>query len=1310
MEATIGVVKYAKYGIASNGLNIPIIRENVTIWPGETQGDFSIAAACNFENCPKKWTHRQFNHQTHPKYSTSNIKDHLEKIHKVRFPGAATPQTIIPTAPVKHPLEYSELEFLALPLDVDMDMHKLGRKRHKSGEDTDGSDLLHSSSSSGSSSSRSSSPLQARPISPTQSTVLHFLLLDHPLSPAEVATRISWYRERYGENDRTSGSQLVLLHLLSFFCSDFVSQADSVGFIVWASSYLKNFAVHWTDATVLMTQLFYQFDNISSSLSPGRSSRRQDGRFNAVTFPEYVRDKHFMGGSVVLVGQDWPLGLVDFFTGFGLQIEAEYQNSVMIAPALQATQYRNPPNTEDEDGTDDCGNNGEPSNFGACGDKNGGDTGGDDSPTDLLDSLFGIGSTWDQSTLAESVAEAFASLSIVSGISRRALGSDGKTVRGSDGDKDDDQASERLEIGKTFRDNPVLPQNHAKVEDATCVEQERELNGLSSKKEISDDNGPPIMALRKTKPDTIHFDSPLNDSEDESSRLLSRQSPKLPEYPTPPLDRPSGSGKSTIAKTWTSSVIGHSYIPNICAEDQKFLSRYIIQEALGEGGFAFVTAATRKSDGRRVAIKFIFKNKMLAESWARDKELGVIPIEVLILKNVHHPNIIEYVDYHLGIDFIYMVTEFFGSPWPAPQPNLDSLANEEMSLNNLTQCTLFDCIEQHSRLTENQARHIFRQVVDGTAHLLRFGILHRDLKDENILIDDTFKIKLIDFGSGAFVRKGQLFDRFYATIPYASPEILLGTKYAGPEAQMWSLGCLLFVMLHGVAPFDSPQKAIAGETQPIDTGLSKICIDLLQWMLEPRVARRATIEQVRSHPWIAGDVNSQNQVYAKKTAIWAYPQGPPPNPNNGPVPALNGGSSIDNSCIMDLRTRGSPSPYYFCAGDWITITVLERQTWNPLRLTVASGVQCQNYVDTKNGACYLGVYASGSGDLKDSMKFQVFPAAYNWFAGEWTFLLRDYQGRWVTTSTEGPLQYHDKHHRDVLLVNVYQPANANNASAEQFILKNTQRATKDSWFIRKRDTCYFQNHDYSLGEDNDMKHGRQPSFICGWDEYHNNVNYVKSEANNGVWFSPVPAPASVSSPYQMNMTSSGFDLSAGVSTDSGPPTLSSVTIVNFGGGTPRTSVTMSSTAENTVQSSRGFEWGAGISVGASVGFGGQQIGGFGVGLTVGLDYSNTDTNTVHTANSTSQSTELWIYTENNSAQKALTNVKQKSIVNVPYWYTITRTWKDGTVMNLNLTGTFNVNWYTSAHACTGAPVDMSLALLKQLPINQPVCVSSNPNP
>ncbi|KAF9187289.1 hypothetical protein BGZ49_004061 [Haplosporangium sp. Z 27] len=339
----------------------------------------------------------------------------------------------------------------------------------------------------------------------------------------------------------------------------------------------------------------------------------------------------------------------------------------------------------------------------------------------------------------------------------------------------------------------------------------------------------------------------------------------------------------------------------------EFASQYTLGDELGSGGFGFVISAIRNSDGMEVAVKFIFRDKVPAHGWAKDPELGVIPMEIYALKNVSHPNIIGFLGSFSDSRYFYLVMELHGTPWsesnPIPDKNNDgkevmealakatlsqrgsgtasatstssgsaslptSTSSSSSSLNQLadeeedvlkssallvrrTSCDLFECIEHHSKFSEAQAHNIFKQIVSCVQYLHSRGICHRDIKDENIVINNDYLVKLIDFGSAVIIPpQGKVYDRFYGTINYASPEILKGEKYHAAPAEIWSLGILLYTILYGEVPFSTPVQAITGTYAPPRIQSSKECTHLLNWMLAKNPDRRATIQDVAAHPWI----------------------------------------------------------------------------------------------------------------------------------------------------------------------------------------------------------------------------------------------------------------------------------------------------------------------------------------------------------------------------------------------------------------------------------------------------------------------------
>lgn len=171
---------------------------------------------------------------------------------------------------------------------------------------------------------------------------------------------------------------------------------------------------------------------------------------------------------------------------------------------------------------------------------------------------------------------------------------------------------------------------------------------------------------------------------------------------------------------------------------------------------------------------------------------------------------------------------------------------------------LFECIEQseNKRLTEAQARYVFAQVVDAVHYLDAHGIAHRDIKDENLVIDHNLKIKLIDFGSATAVNPAETrpyYKMFYGTAAYASSEILLKKDYQAAPAEIWTLGVLLSYLLAGISPFPTVRDAVDGKiflSEKVAGKISDDAMDLMRRCLDPNPDTRMTISEIKAHPWL----------------------------------------------------------------------------------------------------------------------------------------------------------------------------------------------------------------------------------------------------------------------------------------------------------------------------------------------------------------------------------------------------------------------------------------------------------------------------
>ena len=191
--------------------------------------------------------------------------------------------------------------------------------------------------------------------------------------------------------------------------------------------------------------------------------------------------------------------------------------------------------------------------------------------------------------------------------------------------------------------------------------------------------------------------------------------------------------------------IGHAH--------KKSINDFTILEEMGQGAYGQVKLARYKKNGnRKMVLKYVTKRRILVDTWTRDRKLGTVPLEIHVLDylrkdGLKHPNIVEMVDFFED-DVNYYI---------------------EMLPHGLPGMDLFDYIELRVNMTEDECRSIFGQVAQAIHHLhTKALVVHRDIKDENVVLDGEGNIKLIDFGSAAYTKNGP-FDVFVGTIGTSSP-------------------------------------------------------------------------------------------------------------------------------------------------------------------------------------------------------------------------------------------------------------------------------------------------------------------------------------------------------------------------------------------------------------------------------------------------------------------------------------------------------------------------------------------------------------
>eukprot|EP00038_Savillea_parva_P019353 m.27275 g.27275 ORF g.27275 m.27275 type:complete len:445 (+) comp4394_c0_seq2:170-1504(+) len=262
--------------------------------------------------------------------------------------------------------------------------------------------------------------------------------------------------------------------------------------------------------------------------------------------------------------------------------------------------------------------------------------------------------------------------------------------------------------------------------------------------------------------------------------------------------------------------------------EQKFLELYELSRIVGDGTSAVVRAGARLDTGEMVAVKLIRKqglNQDTAQKLGRELE---------VWRQLVHPNICRLYEVHeTPMAFAFVSDLCDGGD-------------------------LLERINEQGYFSEDDARISFRQLASAVKFCHERGIVHRDLKLENILLDSEGMIKLADFGFAGFydTTGRQRLSEFCGSPPYAAPEIFIGRPYIGPEVDAWSLGVVLYAMVTGSLPFTASN--IDELTSQVVEGrfdkpffLSAEVVRLLSGLMRVNSARRYTLADVCGSVWLA---------------------------------------------------------------------------------------------------------------------------------------------------------------------------------------------------------------------------------------------------------------------------------------------------------------------------------------------------------------------------------------------------------------------------------------------------------------------------
>ena len=272
--------------------------------------------------------------------------------------------------------------------------------------------------------------------------------------------------------------------------------------------------------------------------------------------------------------------------------------------------------------------------------------------------------------------------------------------------------------------------------------------------------------------------------------------------------------------------------------------KYVIKKLLGRGSFGRVFLAQNMTTLEYIAMKEIPKT---SEDLLTDSE---IMDEIEILKNLDHPDIVRIMEFYNTQDSYYIINEY---------------------------CPCGELFEKvHYQFSETQIAVMFRQILSGLAYLHSNNIIHRDLKLENILIqeieksretnEDLYILKIIDFGTAKIFDKNKKAKAVVGSSYYIAPEVI--NKKYNRECDLWSAGVILYMFIVGHAPFDGGsdreimekvKKGNFPKNEERWINASNEVKDLINKLLIYEPEKRLTAFDALKHPWFI--VSNSNILY-----------------------------------------------------------------------------------------------------------------------------------------------------------------------------------------------------------------------------------------------------------------------------------------------------------------------------------------------------------------------------------------------------------------------------------------------------------------
>eukprot|EP01028_Stygiella_incarcerata_P012149 TRINITY_DN7308_c0_g1_i1.p1 TRINITY_DN7308_c0_g1~~TRINITY_DN7308_c0_g1_i1.p1 ORF type:complete len:458 (+),score=124.62 TRINITY_DN7308_c0_g1_i1:17-1390(+) len=262
----------------------------------------------------------------------------------------------------------------------------------------------------------------------------------------------------------------------------------------------------------------------------------------------------------------------------------------------------------------------------------------------------------------------------------------------------------------------------------------------------------------------------------------------------------------------------------------KCVREYILGKTIGKGSYGKVKDALNKKTLRRVAMKIVRVDRLRKTNPAIESR---IRNEIAIMKRFSHLNIVELIETFMeGENKLYVVMEFVGGG------------------------TMMDLVRENvdGRLNDDQIKYLFPQLVDGLDYIHSKGVIHQDIKPDNILLSLNGDVKISDFGAGDILdtfNTSDVISTSFGSPAFFSPEAATGKEeYSGTKADIWAAGITLYFMATGELPFRGETlfqlfESIKQGKLVIPECVSPAIRSLIEGMLCPNEDERMEIEALR---------------------------------------------------------------------------------------------------------------------------------------------------------------------------------------------------------------------------------------------------------------------------------------------------------------------------------------------------------------------------------------------------------------------------------------------------------------------------------